>query len=179
MPLTDQELRVLKARYMTELPDIQAVWDFTTEAAEHNDPNYQTKSYEYILYKADFSEVWDLIYRNDAWESDTLWRAGPPPSHDTTKIIRVIHNWENGVALSPIIFLLHQGLLRPLDGNHRLTVARAINASDIYFYIAASDSEWVSSEILSASEVLRLPPSDVTPPANRQPPLPDLRTLDN
>lgn len=179
MPLTDQEIKDLKARYMTNLPEIQAVWDISTEAANHNDPDYQKKSCEYILYRADFIEVWDLIYKNDAWEVDTLWREEEPPCHDPAKIVRVIHCWENGLALSPLIFLLHQEQLRPLDGNHRLTVARAIDAKEICFYIAVKDSDWVSRKILSAIEILRLPASEVTPPTERQLPLPDLRTLGN
>lgn len=99
------------------------------------------RRYAYI-YFAPFQDVWDGLFDPWVYEKATLWDR---KRHDPDKITRVIESWIKGDNLSPIFLVKHGSKSLALlgDGNHRLTVARAINyQGNMPFMVQSGKSEW-------------------------------------
>lgn len=134
-------------QYKKKTPDIESHWDVTPQSIAFNDINDKIASAGICIYECDSDALWSGLYEPGIYEAHTLWKE----VHDKRKIAKVIEAWSLKTALSPVFLVKHGALDLGLvaDGKHRLTVARAIGATQIPF-MAAKGSAWVDHAIPSA-----------------------------
>ena len=134
-------------KYKKNLPKIEACWDLSDEAIDHNDINSDIKKRGLIIYSCRLDCLFKGIYRPQIYYANTLWRK-----HNNTKIAKVIYAWEQKKNLSPIFFVKHgkEDLALVADGKHRLTVSAAIAAQEIYFMVSRTDTIWVEKAFPNA-----------------------------
>lgn len=144
-------LRKLVAKYKKEMPHIVAMWDTSPASIKFNDINESITSYGLCIYSCKLEDLWAGLYKPSVYEASTLWTL----AHDSTKIAKVINAWVNETPLSPIFLVRHlnmdQGLVA--DGKHRLTVSRAIGATEVPFMTEAKDDLWVMIAFPSAIRI--------------------------
>lgn len=138
-------------KYKKQMPDVTPRWNITPGSISFNDISTDITSSGLSIYCCKFDELWAGLFMPSTYEADTLWRG----VHDSGKIARVIDAWVNGISLSPIFLVKHEvhdkGLVA--DGNHRLTVSRAINKSEIPFMVETAKAGWVSRALPSATRL--------------------------
>ena len=138
----------LVTRYKKDMPDIVPKWDTSPASISFNDINEDIRTSGLRIYMCEMKELWNGLYQPSIYEACTLWKT----VHDSTKIAKVIDTWSKGEPLSPIFLVKHQMLGQGLvaDGKHRLTVSRAIHASEVPFMVEATNAAWVSRAFPSA-----------------------------
>lgn len=146
-----KRLEALATRYRAGLPTITAHWDLRPEGVQHNDINKKDLAGGMLIYKCSMDDLWNGLYDPRVYEANTIWKA----SHVERKIVRVIEAWEKGALLSPLFLVKHKefdlGLVA--DGKHRLTVCRAIRASEVPFMVVSADAAWVEKVIPCAERI--------------------------
>ena len=129
-------------KYKNKMPAIVPKWDASPASISFNDIHQEILSSGLSIYNCQMGELWAGLHDPELFESNTLWSN----IHDQTKIAHVIDDWVQDTALSPIFLVKHGSLDKGLvsDGNHRLTVARAIGASEVPFMVETAKAAWVS-----------------------------------
>ena len=137
------ESEKLIRKYRKKMPDIAPQWDATPASTPFNDIPEEIVSSGLSIYNCQMGELWAGLHERELFESNTLWSNN---IHVRSKIAQVIDYWVQDTALSPIYLMKHgvldQGLV--VDGNHRLTVARAIGASEVPLMVETAKAAWVS-----------------------------------
>ncbi|EHL24808.1 hypothetical protein KYG_00802 [Acidovorax sp. NO-1] len=130
-------------KYRNKMPAIVPKWDASPASISFNDIHQEIVSSGLSIYNCQMGELWAGLDRPEFYESNTLWSNN---IHVRSKIAGVIDAWAQGTALSPIFLVKHGSLDKGLvsDGNHRLTVARAIGASEVPFMVETAKEAWVS-----------------------------------
>ena len=127
--------------YKKEMPDIVPKWDTSPASISFNDISEDIKASGLSIYVCKMEELWGGLYEPSIYEANTIWKK----VHDSAKIARVIDAWSKSEPLSPLFLVKHlnfdQGLVA--DGKHRLTVSRAIHASEVPFMVEATKAAWI------------------------------------
>lgn len=147
----------LVSRYKKEMPDLVPKWDTSPASISFNDINADITASGPNIYICKMEELWAGLYEPSIYEANTLWKK----VHDSAKIATVIDAWSKGEPLSPIFLVKHLSLDQGLvaDGKHRLTVSRAIHASEVPFMVEATNAAWVSRAFPSALCIHQAQPS--------------------
>ncbi|MBU2122959.1 MAG: hypothetical protein KJ999_21295 [Gammaproteobacteria bacterium] len=138
----------LVRKYRKKMPAIAPKWDATPASISFNNIDEKIVTSGLSIYNCQMGELWAGLYRPEIYESNTLWSK----IHDRAKIARVIDAWAQVTALSPIFLVKHGSLDKGLvaDGKHRLTVARAVGASELPFMVETAKGAWVSGAFPTA-----------------------------
>lgn len=150
----EERLRVeaLVKKYRKTMPQITAQWDTSATAVDYNYIHADYLKDGVSLYSCSMDELWSGIYEPAIYDSNTLWSR----VHDRSKIAKVIEAWESGKPLSPI-FIAQRGATAFAvvnDGKHRLTVSRAIQATEMPFMVLGDGPAWVSKAFPGAKRIL-------------------------
>jgi len=144
------QLDMLVSKYKKKMPeDIGAHWDTSQASIAFNDIDEGCRSSGLNIYSCQMEEFWAGLYDPSVYEAKTLWNRR---KHNCHKIAKVIDAWSQRKALSSIYLVKHGTLNKGLvaDGNHRLTVSRAICAESVPFMVEATNATWVSHAFPSA-----------------------------
>lgn len=138
------------AKYKKSFPSISASWDVSDDCLNFTDIDRQILSSGVSVLTCSLGNLFAGIYKPNVYKANTLWNRD---IHDINKIARVIAEWENGTALSPVFLVKHGELDMGLvaDGKHRLTVSDRISVQEIPFMVQTANCAWVMKAIPTAT----------------------------
>jgi hypothetical protein len=153
-----ENLRVKKLinRYKSSGIIVTPCWNRCLEAQSFNDTCTELTSNGVLLYEDSTDDIFKKIDLANIFEANTLWCDR---THCLRKISKIIEFWENEEDLAPPFFIRKEGgsnidsiLLQ--DGKHRVTVARAMNAKTIPFFIKKEDKTWIETILPNAKKLM-------------------------
>jgi hypothetical protein len=153
-----QRLDDLVKKYKKQIPNITACWDKSIRSIDANDIDSKILSGGMAIFDCDMKTLWSGLYQPSIYEGSTIW----DDVHNSSNIAKVIENWGKNVPLSPIFLIPHpifqNGLVA--DGKHRLTVSRAISATDTPFMVSFKDVAWAKECFPGASIICTKDPQE-------------------